>query len=857
MILPFDNDTRPVERKIAKRSFRAERLRNIFAVAAIIMTTVLFTALLTLGSGMAESTRRADMILSGGDGHARFINLDTTEYDRLRTHPLIEEMAYCRKLADHVDNEALSKRETIFWYYDEPGMEDQFVNPTNGRKPVKENEIIADTKTLELLGVPKEIGAGVSLELTVHGKKVVRSFVLAGWWESYPGLTYGTIVSSKAYVDAHEDELINTFLQDHVDTGTITGIVKFKNDKNIEASIKTVIEDCGYSDNVDAKNYINGAANPLYLTAKKSSGLGTVLAFAFAIFVFLLTGYLVIYNVFQISVIKDLHFYGLLKTIGTTQRQIYSIIRRQALKLSAIGIPVGLSAGFLCGKAFLPMIMEKSSMSRGFATVSLNPFIFIASALFTLLTVGLSIRRPAKMAAKVPPVEALRQSDSGKAVIPGKRRKRYRTGKKALHKRMAWGNLKRNKKRTILVVLSLSLSMVLANGVFHIAGSVDPQKAIKNMIVSDFCIGSSRLLDYYEIDEKNALDEAVIERIKQQPGFVQGGREYGCKAEYTSQTTAQTFNQLDNGHFSTHLYGLEELLLLQLQAFDEKMDLEKHADGELDLEKHAGGELDLEKLASGDYILEGVFANSRGEVDESSINHKTGDKVQIFYNGKVREFTVLAHVIANESNTYDWVGSCFFLPAEIYTDFTGNGNLAMTYHFDVEQGSQEEMEAFLKNYTANEEPALTYKSKATIMAGAADIQNIVLSIGGMMTLIIGTVGVLNFVNTILTSIFTRRRELATLQSIGMTQKQTKKMLCREGCGYVILSTLLAVPLCIFSTWMVVRPICEQVWFLDFKVNVWPLAVILLLLFVVGIKLPYIIYPRLQRQSLMERLKNGE
>lgn len=180
MILPFDNDTRPVERKIAKRSFRAERMRNIFAVAAIIMTTVLFTALLTLGAGMAESTRRADMILSGGDGHARFINLDTTEYERLRTHPLIEEIAYCRKLADHVDNEALSKRETIFWYYDETGMNDQFVNPTKGHKPVKENEIIADTKTLELLGVPQEIGAGVSLEVTIHGKKAVRNFILAG-----------------------------------------------------------------------------------------------------------------------------------------------------------------------------------------------------------------------------------------------------------------------------------------------------------------------------------------------------------------------------------------------------------------------------------------------------------------------------------------------------------------------------------------------------------------------------------------------------------------------------------------------------------------------------------------------------
>ena len=60
----------------------------------------------------------------------------------------------------------------------------------------------------------------------------------------------------------------------------------------------------------------------------------------------LLTGYLIIYNVFQISVAGDIRFYGLLKTIGTTPRQLKRIIRIQALSLSAAGIPLGLLLGW-------------------------------------------------------------------------------------------------------------------------------------------------------------------------------------------------------------------------------------------------------------------------------------------------------------------------------------------------------------------------------------------------------------------------------------------------------------------------------------------------------------------------------
>ncbi|MGL6201649.1 MAG: ABC transporter permease [Lachnospiraceae bacterium] len=833
MTLPFQNDTRAIEKKIAKRSFQADKTRNIIAVIAIALTTILFTSLFTLGTGMTESTQRANMILSGGDGHARIVNMSQSDYDKISIHPLIQEIAYCRKLADSVDNQSLSKRDTQFWYYDEVGLQYNFVTPTGGHKPEAENEILTDTTTLEWLGIPQKAGTEFTLELTVHNQKVTRNFVLAGWWESYPGVQHGTIIASQAYMEAHADELTDTFNQDQVDTGTITGIIKFESTQSIEEELKTVVEDSGYSMDPASQNYINAAINPFYLSSVNSGGVGTQFALICALLLFLFTGYLIIYNIFQISILRDLHFYGLLKTIGTTGRQINSIIRRQAWTLSLIGVPIGLCGGFFIGKALLPILMAQTSFSGNGVTVSPNPLIFIAAALFALATVQISTRKPAKMAAKVSPIEAVRYTDSD---VIAKQKKSPRPGN--LQKGMARANLGRNKKRTVLVVLSLTLSIVLTNTVFNFSHSVDPEYAIQNLMNSDFTIGQSSLFDYYEVDEESALSASFIDAVEDQDGFESGGCEYGCTAVYKSETTRQMedFNQPEEGDFSTHIYGLDALLFSQLELVD--------------------GGLDAEKLASGEYILEGAYVNSRGVMDEESLNHSVGDKVELSCNGNVREFTILGHVVANATNTYDWVGSCFFFSSDVYQEFTGN-TYVMSYSFDVSHGKESEMDTFLKQYTSDEEPTMTYKSKSTIMAGTTDIQNIVVSVGGTLAFIIGLIGVLNFVNTILTSIFTRRRELAILQSIGMTGRQLMKMLCMEGCYYTVISAIISIPLCLVSTLMIVRPICEGIWFLDFKINLWPLLTLFLLMFLIGVLIPYVTYRILNRQSVIERLKNGE
>ena len=122
------------------------------------------------------------------------------------------------------------------------------------------------------------------------------------------------------------------------------------------------------------------------------------------------TGYLVIYNVFQISVANDIRFYGLLKTIGMTGRQLKRIIRLQAVLLSAIGIPAGLLLGFGIGVGLAPAVMAQTSYTT--AVIKLHAWVFVGAALFSLVTVFLSCNKPGRIAAKVSPVEAVRYTEA-------------------------------------------------------------------------------------------------------------------------------------------------------------------------------------------------------------------------------------------------------------------------------------------------------------------------------------------------------------------------------------------------------------------------------------------------------------
>ena len=206
----------------------------------------------------------------------------------------------------------------------------------------------------------------------------------------------------------------------------------------------------------------------------------------FGMIMVFLAGWLIIYNIFQISVTADVQFYGKLKTLGATKRQIRRLIYGQANRLCVIGIPIGLVLGWLLGMVLVPAF---TGILEGKSTVSVNPLIFIGSAAFAWLTVVLSCLRPAGLAGKVSPVEALRMNDAG--ACGKKKTKRGETG--ASLAGMAWANLGRNKKRTVTVICSLTLGLLLLSCFYAKNAAFDMEKYLADLTIADFEIGRAHV----------------------------------------------------------------------------------------------------------------------------------------------------------------------------------------------------------------------------------------------------------------------------------------------------------------------------------------------------------------------------
>ena len=230
-------------------------------------------------------------------------------------------------------------------------------------------------------------------------------------------------------------------------------------------------------------------------------------------------GYLLIYNVFEIAVTNDIRQYGLLRTVGTTSRQIRRLVNRQALYLFLIGTPFGLLFGTLLGRSILPAALQIFAVdySGGNIEVGTLPYlgIIVGAILFSGLTVYISTRKAVKKASRVSPIEAIRYVDQDAVSI-----KRKKTASGSVIPRLAKANLQRNKRRTVFIVISLTLSIVLLNSVFIFSGSFDEDAYIENQTRSDFIVYSPGIQAAFGNDfgHNSTVPEKATEEIKEQPG---------------------------------------------------------------------------------------------------------------------------------------------------------------------------------------------------------------------------------------------------------------------------------------------------------------------------------------------------
>lgn len=833
----FGNNNRPVLKLLAKRSLKAQK--NTIAVLAIMLATLLFTSLFTIAISLQTAMQESNMRTTGTSAHAGIKRLSWEEYEKLSSDTGIKDIGYSIIIGNAVGDD-FNKTPTELRYGDETYSELTFITPDTGHLPEQKNEIATSRIVLDAMGLPDKVGTQMKVTFTTDTDTFTDTFTLCGIWDGDAVAYRQTMLLSKAYT-----EQVAPVIHGETDgttppvgTGYIDAVMMMPTAWNIEKQALDVTSKYGLDERV--------SINDAYGMA--TVNLSSMLPLVAGIAVIFIAGYLLIYNVFYISIAQDIRFYGMLKTLGTTARQIRKIVYRKAIKLSIMGIPIGLLLGWPIGRLLLPAIVNMLTDDIRIVT-TVNPLIFLVAIFFSAITVFISCQKPAILAAKVSPMEALHYIEQ----TGGK--KKQRRSKHISTMMMAKNNLTRNKKKVMIVTLSFALSIVLLNSVYTYVTSFDFDKFVADFSLTDFTVSDTTVINNYAPYNTANVSQDFISQTESLNGLEDIGNIYLwtskqplsendlARLQELSASSSDIANELENyrvrQEHGVNVYGLDDFSAEYVQVLD--------------------GELNTEQWKAGT----GVYVTPLRMMGDGSLClYKPGDQISVTQlDGTNKVYDVLAVVSipsALQTPLQVDMGLDYIFPTnELLGNMVSADQPAMKTIFNVDEEHQLATENWLKNYTTNTDTALDYLSKVTLRQTFDGMINMYRLVGGALCAILALIGILNFINSITTSILSRYREIAMLQSVGMTGRQVKQMLIYEGIGYSILGLFGSLILSVIASLTVVRMMGAELTYFTWHFTLLPVFLCIIPLILITAIVPLVCYNKMAQKTVVERLRIAE
>lgn len=844
--------------RLAKKNFKSGKTRNIIIVLAIILTTILFTSMMTICLGTYQSVQTTMQMQKGSkaDGDIRYLTKE--QFTQLRDNKEIE-LSGCRRPIGFVSNSINHNVEID--YMDQTEQELTFNIPTYGKAPQKADEIATTDRALESLGVTPKVGEKVKIEFELRGETHVYEMTVSGWWEANNSQVSVLLVSEE-FMDENESLFPYTYDKDMEYAGTYFSDITFKSKDNVDQQIDDIID--GFNTQL-GKEIVSGAANSV---TNPNLDFTVVLAVVIFVLLFILTSYLLINNIYSISAMQDVQNYGLLKTIGTTQSQIALLVKIQTLWLLIIAIPIGLFIGYFIGKAILPFAMGviANQYSKIAVVMTPNPFIFVVAAFFTVITVRISIRKPLRTVAKISPLAAIKITEVRK------KRKKKKTHKFSIIK-MASENFKRNTKKSVFIVMSISLCCILFNSVLVLANSISIEKSIRLQSAVDIEIGSRSLFNNLEGFSRHSdgLEPQMITEIEKNFQTNEGGIIYkntlddmNVTFDYNLQSEEEVVFEdglnlmiTENGRITLgnnnlpicNVYGINENVY-------ERMNIIQCYEG-INQETLFG------KMDQENYLIEAVPA-PRNSNDIKDFQCDLGQQIRVFVDGEELVYTVIARAYVSPTeyeapsmttgiNKVGGDAPMFYLAEKSFTKLYINPTI-MNYTFNAGTENlaevSDEVELFVESYSGQ----LGFSSSELIKKSMESIKDTIYVVGIVVSSIIGIAGVINFINLTIANILSRRRELAVMESVGMSKKQIRALITSESLLYSVLAAFFGIVFSLIAGYFLIYPISKNIWFMEFNMIIWPALVISLFVIVTTIFLPQLLYKFFSRGSIVEKLR---
>lgn len=788
---------------LVKGNLKSSKAKSVLICITIMLTTTLLTSVGIICNNWLKTNKAATIEYSGSfEGIYKRVNKD--KLDIIKNNASIDQYGIYKAIGtSQYEDSNLG-----LIYADNTIKNMANIKFEDGTMPEKENEIAIESGYLNLLNNGAKIGDKIKLsyESLSTGEIKEKEFILSGILQtsdiSKAQKIYSAIISKSYFVSEEVDE--NTKYNVYIN------IVKPKKltADEVKESILSIAKNMGIEE-YDVRintDYIN-ASNP---DPQVIAG-GIVVAL-----IIILSSMLVIYSIFYVSVINKVHEYGKLRAVGATKRQIRKIILREGFILSCISIPLGIAIGYLIGQV---VILKALKMDR-YGVGGMNIFIAIGVAVITVISVLLSLLKPMKMACNISPVEAMRYDGNDSKQ---KKRKGY---EEINLKKITFANLSRNKKRTVITLLSLSLSGILFIVASTIMNCMNPENMAKDHSLGDITVyldnydwnedGSNNL---YDIQANNPLGKEMCERLENIPGVKKINMEKSAWASID--------------------IGAGEKNLEDIQGFDKEFydELSEHL---------VEGEINKEALESG----EGLVYTHPSYAKEIGI--KVGStQVITIYDGKdsyKKEFTVLALV--------DIGGASIRIPESVM-DSLIKTDTTIRVGLEIKKDMLKSVEEEIKNIIDNDE-YLSYGTLEDSIETYKKSMAITSVLIYSLVIIIGVIGLMNLINTMITSIITRKRELGILQAIGLSDKQLVKMLQIEGLFYTVGTLLITLTLGNILGYIAV--IIFRNTGASYAIYDYPLTqtiIMIVAITLVQILITYMVTNNFKKDSLVDRIRYSE
>ena len=756
--------------RLAGRSIKANLGRHLLTALAVFLSTLMLFSIFTIG---VNYFRNLQVMMDRLDGVTdAILHAPTQEqYEQVQATPGVEVAGIRIWIGQETIPGARGFEIPLqHWYYDEEAWEHQILpmlSDVVGTYPQDTLAVMISVDTLKRLGIDDpEIG------MTIH---LTRDYQLTGWFTDYKS----------------EDRVLRS------ESGAREIYSEFWGWESCQLGVCWSEEETWDTlQQIPLTDVQHWEPTPQRSVVSLEQVLGLLGCTALLI---LVGSCLFVSNILSLSVQHDIRFYGMLKTLGTSPRQLRTLVRAKAILAALAGLVPGLLAAMLLCLEVVPRALEtltNDNMSAMPRTVVFYPVTFLGTILFVALTVALSSWKPARLAGKISPMQAL--SYTG---LPGGRR--GKTGRRTGLRSMALHNVFRQKKQALRVFASLTLGAVLilaVNSVFHLDM---PEYDTNGYDITIFTFRETNLEEDGDSDFAPNLNQGAMEAITQLDG-IEEMEITRMSALYMQSDPAVLWpyakqfarwvreddpaavkEKMEAYQAGAGQFERTEAVTLELSALEE-------------YNQTAEQPVDLDAFAAGDTLL--IYDSSREYVDPpEDFSGMVGQTLSICgRDGQVQSFTIGGVVsrdvplAVSPSGNNDVPG---VLVSQAGMDRINPDADIRNICINAEKGQLMTLDQAIQEIVAVAPSLMEYVSVAQAQADYAQNQRTVALVGNGVCILMVLMGLMNYVNVMAASVQTRRRELAMMESLGMTRRQLRAMVMWEGGIYAVLSSVLFLAGC--------------------------------------------------------------